>query len=140
MRSRGASATGPVSGSAMSRVPNGPPPSTSTCTPRGTTTPEEAKTVAMKPIGRMPVRSFIIWPDGETPLVEKLPVTIRGIAFSGFGAVEKVEWSSDDGQSWLPATLGESLGPHAFRPWEAVFSPSAPGRSRVRDTNRARQR
>jgi hypothetical protein len=41
------------------------------------------------PISRMPVRSFIVTPDGATKLVAQLPVAVRGIAFSGYGSITK---------------------------------------------------
>src|SRR5437773_5150578 len=64
-------------------------------TPRGSTTPDSARAgaVRMIPIHRMPVRSFLISPDGNAKLPAGLPVTVRGIAFSGYGRVGKVEIS-----------------------------------------------
>src|SRR5271155_5633479 len=85
-------------------------------TPNGSTTPQDVKAGQVKtvPISRMPVRSFIVTPDGDAKLVAKLPVTIRGIAFSGHGAVNKLEVSIDDGKTWSPAELGEDYGPYSF--------------------------
>ena len=54
-------------------------------TPDGSTTPEAAKSgsVAMTPIGRMPVRSFIVSPmgDGAGKAIRGLPLTVRGRRF-----------------------------------------------------------
>jgi DMSO/TMAO reductase YedYZ molybdopterin-dependent catalytic subunit len=102
------------------RVPN---------TRRGDTTPEavRAGTVATIPISRMPVRSFIAEPDGGSALPAGLPVTIRGVAFSGYGAIAKVEWSADGGRTWQLASLGADHGPEAFRAWEARWVPREPG-------------
>ena len=101
-------------------------------TPNGSTTPEDvaAGRVKMVPIGKvnMPVRSFIVDPDGSYPLVEGLPVKIRGIAFSGHGKVVKVEVSTDGGQTWWPAMLGPDHGKYSFRTFEKIWIPSAPGR------------
>lgn len=99
-------------------------------TPHGTTTPEDVKTGKVKtvPINRMPVRSFIISPDGEDKLVATLPVELCGIAFSGYGAVNKLEVSTDDGQTWSSAQLGEDFGPYSFRTWSFGWSPMRPGR------------
>jgi DMSO/TMAO reductase YedYZ molybdopterin-dependent catalytic subunit len=99
-------------------------------TPRGTTTPAEAASGKLKriPIGRMPVRSFVISPDGSSKLPQGLPVSARGIAFSGHDRVVKVELSTDGGRTWERAQLGEDHGRHAFRTWEARFVPRAPGR------------
>jgi hypothetical protein len=98
-------------------------------TPTGGTTPEEVKAghVAMVPITRMPVRSFLISPDGSGQLPAGLPVTLRGLAFSGRGAVTRVEWSADGGRAWRDATLGPDYGAYAFRSWEAMWTPSSSG-------------
>ncbi len=49
--------------------------------------------------------------------VEAGSITIEGRAWSGFGPVEKVEFSADGGQAWEEAELGESVGPHAWIHW-----------------------
>jgi hypothetical protein len=53
----------------------------------------------------MPVRSFIVVPDGSSKLLSGLPVRVQGIAFSGDGPVMKVEFSEDDGRSWVGANF-----------------------------------
>ncbi len=99
-------------------------------TPRGTTTPDDVKAGKVKtvPIARMPVRSFLIVPDGSSKIPVKLPVTLRGIAFSGYGRVVKVEASADDGKTWHEARLGEDYGPYSFRTWEHAWTPERAGR------------
>ncbi len=99
-------------------------------TPRGETTPADvaAKKVKMVPITRMPVRSFIISPDGDTKIPAGLPLTIRGMAFSGYGRVTKVEFSDAARGAWRSAQLGEDLGPYAFRTWEIEWTPERPGK------------
>ncbi len=99
-------------------------------TPHGDTTPEDVKAGKVKtvPISRMPVRSFIVTPEGDSKLVTQLPVTIRGIAFSGYGSVNKLEVSVDDGKSWTSAEPGEDHGPYSFRTWSYVWTPPNPGR------------
>jgi DMSO/TMAO reductase YedYZ molybdopterin-dependent catalytic subunit len=99
-------------------------------TPRGATTPEDVKAgkVKMVPIARMPVRSFIITPDGSSKVPVKMPVTLRGIAFSGYGRVAKVEVSADNGKSWRETRLGEDYGPYSFRTWEFPWTPQRVGR------------
>ncbi len=98
-------------------------------TPRGSTTPEDVRAgrVTTVPIARMPVRSFIVSPDGSGRIAAGLPTTVRGIAFSGNGAITRVELSEDGGRSWRDTSLGADHGPHAFRTWEAVWTPRAPG-------------
>jgi DMSO/TMAO reductase YedYZ molybdopterin-dependent catalytic subunit len=101
-------------------------------TPRGHTTPQDVKDkkVKMVPIGaiNMPVRSFIITPDGASKMPAGLPITVRGIAFSGYGGVAQVEFSNDEGKTWQPTKLGEDYGVHSFRLWEHVWTPTKPGR------------
>lgn len=99
-------------------------------TPRGNTTPEEVKagTVKMIPINRMPVRSFLISPDGESKIPAGMPVRVRGIAFSGYGGVAKVDVSADGLKTWEPARLGEDLGRYSFRMWEFTWTPKTTGR------------
>lgn len=98
-------------------------------TPRGTTTPEDMKAGKVKtiPIERMPVRSFLISPDGSSKIPAGLSVTLHGIAFSGYGRVTKLEISDDGGKSWYAARLGEDHGPYSFRTWEGAWTPKTAG-------------
>jgi DMSO/TMAO reductase YedYZ molybdopterin-dependent catalytic subunit len=99
-------------------------------TPRGNTTPEDVKEGKVKtvPIGRLPVRSFLISPDGSSKIPAGMTVTLQGIAFSGFGRVEHVEVSDDEGKSWTGTKLGPDHGAYSFRTWEASWTPKSPGR------------
>jgi hypothetical protein len=60
--------------------------------------------------------SLIGTPDGETPVT--LPsdgtVEVRGVAWAGDDAVERVEVSSDDGETWADAEL---FGPDYAGAW-----------------------
>jgi len=51
---------------------------------------------------------------------------VRGVAWSGFGAVTCVEVSDDGGVSWLRAVLEPAPSPHAARAWRCRWTP-APG-------------
>ena len=99
-------------------------------TPRGNTTPEEVKAGKVRtiPIERFPVRSFLISPDGSAKIPTGMTVTLRGIAFSGFGRVNSVEVSDDNGKTWMAAKLGEDHGAYSFRTWEASWTAKLPGR------------
>jgi DMSO/TMAO reductase YedYZ molybdopterin-dependent catalytic subunit len=69
-------------------------------------------------------------PAGNLPRVRHIRaglVRVEGRAWSGFGAVERVEFSSDGGKSWKDAKLGEPLGPHAWQPWFYEWDAKAPG-------------
>jgi DMSO/TMAO reductase YedYZ molybdopterin-dependent catalytic subunit len=99
-------------------------------TPRGSTTPEAVKAGGVKtvPIGRMPVRSFLVSPDGNGKIPAGMSVTLRGIAFSGYGRVTKVEISDDDLKTWKAAQLGEDYGPYSFRTWDIAWTAKTAGK------------
>lgn len=98
--------------------------------PRGNTTPKDVRDgrVKMVPVATMPVRSFIITPDGSGKIPVEMPVTVRGIAFSGYGRVVNVEFSDDDGKIWSKARLGNDYGKYSFRTWEATWIPKHTGK------------
>ena len=98
-------------------------------TPRGNTTPEAMKAGGVKtvPITRMPVRSFLTSPDGGSKIPAGMTVVLRGIAFSGYGKIVKVEISEDGGKAWQEAQLGDDYGPYSFRTWETRWKPKTPG-------------
>ncbi len=48
---------------------------------------------------------------------------VEGRAWSGFGAVERVEFSSDGGRTWEEADLGEPLGRYSWRSWSYAWEP-----------------
>jgi DMSO/TMAO reductase YedYZ molybdopterin-dependent catalytic subunit len=102
-------------------------------TPRGNTTPDDIKAgkVNMVPIARMPVRSFLGSPDGSSKIPAGMTVALRGIAFSGYGHVTRVEISDDGGKNWTAAKLGEDYGAYSFRTWEAPWTPKSAGRYTV---------
>jgi hypothetical protein len=50
-------------------------------------------------------------------VVDAGPVTLRGRAWSGHGAIERVEVSTDGGASFAAALLEEPLGDAAWRGW-----------------------
>jgi DMSO/TMAO reductase YedYZ molybdopterin-dependent catalytic subunit len=95
-------------------------------TPRGNTTPDAKPDT--KPISTMPVRSFLATPDGQTKLLVGTGIPLRGVAFSGRGAITDVDWSADDGKTWKPAVLGQDYGRWAFRPFEGMWTPTKPGK------------
>jgi DMSO/TMAO reductase YedYZ molybdopterin-dependent catalytic subunit len=102
-------------------------------TPGGSTTPGEFKTgkVQTVPINKMPVRSFLISPDGSTKLPADLSLRLKGIAFSGYGGIKKVEVSVDNGATWRNAQLEEDFGPYSFRVWHFTWTPQRPGKYQV---------
>ncbi len=49
--------------------------------------------------------------------VEAGNVTLEGRAWSGFGPIERVEFSADGGESWKDADLTDAVGPYGWTYW-----------------------
>ena len=64
---------------------------------------------------------------GRTRYVEAGRVRIEGRAWSGFGAVERVEFSPDGGKSWEEAHLGGRVGRFGWFGWSHEWEAHAPG-------------
>jgi DMSO/TMAO reductase YedYZ molybdopterin-dependent catalytic subunit len=90
------------------------------------------------PINRMKVRSFIISPTEGARVAVGRPVVMKGIAFDGGYGIAAVEISTDEGNTWRRAALGQDLGPYSFREWSAPWTPAKRGDFRlfVRAVNR----
>jgi DMSO/TMAO reductase YedYZ molybdopterin-dependent catalytic subunit len=77
---------------------------------------------AGEPITRMQVRSLMI-PPGIPDFFTRQrhlppgPVTLEGRAWSGNGAVSRVEVSVDGGEHWAMAKLEEPTAPHLWQRW-----------------------
>jgi DMSO/TMAO reductase YedYZ molybdopterin-dependent catalytic subunit len=74
-----------------------------------------------------PVKSMITSPAPNARV--KGSVIVRGRAWVGEGAVERVEISSDEGRTWQRAELAprEALHPYAWRTFTYEFKPSRAG-------------
>jgi hypothetical protein len=59
--------------------------------------------------------------------VDAGPVQLVGRAWSGLGSIERVEVSTDGGDSWTRATLGDPLSPFAWTPWTFAWDAATPG-------------
>jgi DMSO/TMAO reductase YedYZ molybdopterin-dependent catalytic subunit len=74
------------------------------------------ETATNTPITEMVVNSLITsHADGADVKVGK--VAISGLAWDGGYGIRSVAASTDGGETWSSATLGEDLGRFAFRPW-----------------------
>jgi len=95
-------------------------------TPGASVKPGESgfKTV---PISRMLPRSFITNVADGDRVPAGAPVALRGIAFGGDCGVARVDLSTDHGQTWAPAALGEDAGRYSFRRWTASTLAPAQG-------------
>jgi DMSO/TMAO reductase YedYZ molybdopterin-dependent catalytic subunit len=52
---------------------------------------------------------------------------VEGRAWSGFGPIERVEFSPDGGGTWEDTELGEQIGHHAWRGWSYEWDAREPG-------------
>ena len=95
---------------------------------------------ATRPIGRFNVRSFITSVADGARVPAGAPLAVKGIAFDGGQGIREVAFSTDGGQSWRGAVLGDDLGRYSFREFRFGFTPT-PGQHdlRVRAWNRSGQ-
>ena len=84
------------------------------------------------PVTRIYPRSLLIppgFPDFMTRqrFVDVGRHVLRGRAWSGWGAIERVEVSSDGGRTWADAEVGEPASPYAWVPWMFAWDAAEPG-------------
>jgi DMSO/TMAO reductase YedYZ molybdopterin-dependent catalytic subunit len=95
---------------------------------------------ATRPIGRFTVRSFITSVQDGARLRAGQQAVVRGIAFDGGQGVREVAYSTDGGQTWRGARLGQDLGRYSFREFSFAFTPDKGAYDlRVRAWNRSGQ-
>ena len=79
-----------------------------------------------EPVTTLKVKSLITSPrHGE--VIQQGPFTIRGLAWSGEGEVEKVEVSTEGGDNWQEASLLGKPDSNSWRQWELIWHASRPG-------------
>jgi DMSO/TMAO reductase YedYZ molybdopterin-dependent catalytic subunit len=83
------------------------------------------------PVERIVVKSLLEPPGFPTfiPRARNLPAgptVLRGRAWSGTGAIERVEVSTDDSATWTEAELGPEPEPNAWRAWSHAWD-ATPG-------------
>jgi len=54
-------------------------------------------------------------------------LALGGWAYAGNRGISKVEFSPDDGKTWLPAAVKEALGELTWQFWSATWTPPRPG-------------
>jgi DMSO/TMAO reductase YedYZ molybdopterin-dependent catalytic subunit len=86
---------------------------------------------AGRPIQKKSVRAAMK-PPGYPDLISRYrfvdagAVELRGMAWSGYGPIRKVEVSTDDRRTWRRAVLEEPVSPHAWTPWRFTWQ-ATPG-------------
>ncbi len=89
--------------------------------PGGEISPDETSVIT-----GLPVKSVIARP-GDGSHWKAGPIRIAGAAWAGEQEVTRVDVSTDQGRTWQPATFGRDKAPYAWRLWEHVWKPPAPG-------------
>ena len=86
---------------------------------------------ANEPITDMVINSMITAPAEWTTLHAGESADIRGVAWDGGYGIRHVEISTDGGETWREAELGEDVGRFAFRLFRFDFVPPRAGRYQV---------
>ncbi|HLK64419.1 MAG TPA: sulfite oxidase [Bryobacteraceae bacterium] len=84
------------------------------------------KPAELEVIEGMPVKSSIVAPEDQAKLTMG-SITIRGFAWAGEEAIERVEVSADGGSRWHDAELSSPKLHFAWRLWHWDWKPSDPG-------------
>ena len=85
-----------------------------------------ARPAELEVIEGMPVKSCITAPEDQQKIALE-PATIRGFAWAGENAIERVEVSTDGGSRWRDAQLSPKKLPFAWRLWSLEWTPADPG-------------
>jgi DMSO/TMAO reductase YedYZ molybdopterin-dependent catalytic subunit len=85
-----------------------------------------ANAADLDPIEGMPVKSTITAPEDQATVVLG-PQVIRGLAWAGEEAIERVEVSTDGGSRWNDAELSEQKLRFAWRLFQFRWQPPSPG-------------
>ncbi len=78
-------------------------------------------------VSQIAIKSLIFGPAAGASLT-MAPQRIWGAAWSAGRDIASVQVSTDGGQSWRLAELGEGHGAYSWRLWELAWRPAAPGR------------
>jgi sulfane dehydrogenase subunit SoxC len=85
-----------------------------------------------RPVTRMQPRALMAPPGipdflSRTRTVDLVPTLLEGRAWSGWAPIAGVEVSTDGGENWQPAQLGEQKAPSSWASWQYLWEPEAPG-------------
>lgn len=85
----------------------------------------------LTPITTMQVKAQIARPAHHDIIPAGKPYTIFGAAWAGENLVQKVEVSTDGGQTWKAATLAEEHAPFCWRLWSYRWESPSTGMTRL---------
>ncbi len=80
------------------------------------------------PVTRVRVKSLITTPFDNAEVKCRSPVSISGLAWSGYGNIERVEISFGSSQWRRAKFVGQDLGRFCWRRWTCRWVPDKPGR------------
>ena len=78
--------------------------------------------IGATPLRAMKPRAVIVAPDGSVDA--GTATVVRGYAWSGQGAIERVELSTDGGATWRDAELAPPAAPAAWREFRMAWTPT----------------
>jgi len=81
----------------------------------------------VRPCREMEIRSIIVNPTPNSAVPVGQPILVRGFAWSGRGALTRVELSADGGITWTQAGLAAPVGTHVWQSWQLDWTPAAAG-------------
>lgn len=88
-------------------------------------TPESPNRKSCQELG---CKSIILQPIDEDSPLPKGTHVVRGLAWSGAGAVTKVEVSVDNGKTWQPARIEEHNDRWLWKRWSFLWEVNKPGK------------
>jgi len=71
--------------------------------------------------------SKLTTPNSGATLPAGRPAQLGGVAYAGNRGIRAVEYSIDDGRSWLPAAIKSVPGPYTWALWAVDWTPPGPG-------------
>jgi len=83
------------------------------------------------PITKMSVHSIFVKPTPGEQIKANQAYRLQGVANDGGSGIRKVEVSTNDGNSWVEASLGTDLGKYSWRLWSVNWAPPATGNYRL---------
>jgi len=83
---------------------------------------------ARKPCMELGCKSIILYPIEEDSPLPRGRHVVKGYAWSGAGAVRKVEVSTNGGKTWQPARLEDHNDRWLWRRWTFLWNVDRPGR------------